>query len=151
MKHYGTHFTKFKFQLRDIVENGVFKMDKILSLFLHDTTEHLVCSTAEFLSFEIFNILSNFNEPNILFVPQRVQAIGYIPLVTITGINILATYLKSSHCNSFEEQAPVDFIYRCPIFKWVAETWIHDSVSGYSPSNGWQASHPLVHVHSPFP
>ena len=37
----------------------------------------------------------------------------------ITG----ATILWSSHCNSFEDQAPVDFIYGCLIFKWVAVTW----------------------------
>ena len=30
---------------------------------------------------------------------------------------------KSSHCNSFEDQAPVDEIYGCPIFKGAAETW----------------------------
>ena len=33
-------------------------------------------------------------------------------------------------CNSFEDRAPVDFIYGCPIFKWVAETWPHDRVPG---------------------
>ena len=37
-----------------------------------------------------------------------------------------ALSFESSHCNSFEDRAPVDFIYGCPIFKWVAETWLHD-------------------------
>ena len=31
---------------------------------------------------------------------------------------ILVPYLPSqSHCNSLEDWAPIDFIYRCPIFK----------------------------------
>ena len=29
---------------------------------------------------------------------------------------------KTTHCNSLEDGAPVDFIYGCPIFKWIAET-----------------------------
>ena len=37
---------------------------------------------------------------------------------------------KSSHCNSFEDRAPVDSIYGCPIIKWVAETWPHDNSQG---------------------
>ena len=37
---------------------------------------------------------------------------------------------KTIHCNSFEDQAPVDEIYGCPIFKWVAVTWIHGRVPG---------------------
>ena len=32
---------------------------------------------------------------------------------------------KSSHCNSFEDGAPVDFIDGCPTFKWVLKTWPH--------------------------
>ena len=35
---------------------------------------------------------------------------------------------KLSHCNSFEDQAPVDEIYGCPIFKRVAESWLHGRV-----------------------
>ena len=35
---------------------------------------------------------------------------------------------KSCHYNSFEDQAPVDFIYRCLIFKWVPEISLHDRV-----------------------
>ena len=27
-------------------------------------------------------------------------------------------------CNSFKDRAPVDEIYACPIFKWVAVTWL---------------------------
>ena len=40
-----------------------------------------------------------------------------------------ALYL--GHCNSFEDRAPEDEIYGCPIFKWVAVTWLHDRVPGY--------------------
>ena len=32
--------------------------------------------------------------------------------------------------NSFEDWAPIDFIYGCPIFNWVAETWLEDSAPG---------------------
>ena len=39
-------------------------------------------------------------------------------------------WVKSSHCNWFEDHAPVDFVL---IFKWVAETWFHDTVPGYQP------------------
>ena len=35
---------------------------------------------------------------------------------------------NSHHCNSFEDWAPVDFIYGCPIFKWVTQTLTHDRV-----------------------
>ena len=37
-------------------------------------------------------------------------------------VNNSLTHLKSSLCNSFKDQAPVDFIYGCLIFKWLAET-----------------------------
>ena len=37
---------------------------------------------------------------------------------------------KWSHCNSFEDRAPVDEIYGCPIFEWVAGTWLKDRVPG---------------------
>ena len=36
----------------------------------------------------------------------------------------------SSHGNSFEDRTPVDFIYGCPIIKWIAETWLHDKIPG---------------------
>ena len=36
----------------------------------------------------------------------------------------------SSHSNSFEDWAPADSIYGCPIFKWVAVTWLHGRVPG---------------------
>ena len=48
--------------------------------------------------------------------------IQYVVLVAITGTAVLVPYLKLSLCNSFEDQAPVNFIYRCPVFKWVTET-----------------------------
>ena len=31
--------------------------------------------------------------------------------------------LKSNHCNAFEDWLPIDFIYHCPIFIWVAVIW----------------------------
>ena len=50
-------------------------------------------------------------------------------LVAITGTTLLSLF-KSSHCNSFEDGAPVDFIYGCPICKWVAESWLYDRIPG---------------------
>ena len=38
--------------------------------------------------------------------------------------------MPTSHCNSFEDRAPVNFIYGCPISKWVAMTWFHSRVPG---------------------
>ena len=46
-------------------------------------------------------------------------------------VNVLSVPFKSSLSNSFEYWAPVDEIYRCPIFKWVAETWPHCMVPLY--------------------
>ena len=42
----------------------------------------------------------------------------HITLEAITDITNLVWYFKSSLCDLFE-----DWIYGCPIFKWVAETW----------------------------
>ena len=42
------------------------------------------------------------------------------------GRLFLCPIFKCSHCNSFEEWAPVEFIYGCPIFRWVVGTWLHD-------------------------
>ena len=33
-----------------------------------------------------------------------------------------------NHRNSFENRTPADFICGCPIFKWVAATWLHASI-----------------------
>ena len=56
--------------------------------------------------------------------------IGHVTLVAIVGTTILVPksslffMSKSSHCNSFGDWAPADFIYDFPIFKWIAETWL---------------------------
>ena len=38
--------------------------------------------------------------------------------------------MQSSLSNSFEDRAPVDEIYGCPISKWVAETWPRTQAPG---------------------
>ena len=53
----------------------------------------------------------------------RSMSIGYVTLVAITGTTVLVSCLLSLG-NSFEDQAPVDEICGCLIFKWVAETWL---------------------------
>ena len=49
---------------------------------------------------------------------------GVYRLAAIAGILSWHSVLQPSHCNSFEDRAPVDFIYGCPIFKRVAVTWL---------------------------
>ena len=39
-------------------------------------------------------------------------------------------WVKQNLCYTFEDEASVDFIYRCRIFKWVAKTWLHNRVPG---------------------
>ena len=56
----------------------------------------------------------------------RLHPIGHVTLVAITGTMILVPiFLSQSHCSSFEYWIPVDFIYRfiyrCTIFKWIAD------------------------------
>ena len=60
-------------------------------------------------------------------------AIGNVTLAAITGIIVQAAYLRLSHCNLFEDRVPADFIYRYPIFKWVAEFLLHGRVLDYHP------------------
>ena len=48
-------------------------------------------------------------------------------LVAITGTVTLMSCFRSSHCNSFEDRAPVDFIYRSPN---ELQTLSHDRVPG---------------------
>ena len=56
--------------------------------------------------------------------------LGMLPWWPLLGILSWYPIFKSRHCNSFEDQAPVNFIYGCLIFKWVAVTWLHDRVPG---------------------
>ena len=48
-------------------------------------------------------------------------------------LELLSWYpvMWSSLCKSSEDRAPVDFIYGCLIFKWIAETWFKDEAPGY--------------------
>ena len=54
------------------------------------------------------------------------------------------TLSSSSHCNSFEDLAPVDFIYGCQIFKWVAVAWLKETIvhQDCSPGNNCQSDMP---------
>ena len=40
-------------------------------------------------------------------------------------------FFKSSQCNPSEDRAPVDFIYGCPIFEWVAVTCLTERAPEY--------------------
>ena len=48
---------------------------------------------------------------------------GMLPWWPLLGLPTLYPIIESSHCNSFEDQVPVDFIYGYLIFKWVAVAW----------------------------
>ena len=62
--------------------------------------------------------------------------------------NVLSWCLifKLSLCDSFEDQAPVDFIYGCPIFKWIAQTWPDDRVPGYQPKQWLLCDRPCCFI-----
>ena len=55
-----------------------------------------------------------------------------------------ALFFESSHCKLFGDQALVDEIYGCLIFKWVSETWQHDRVRIKAPAIAarWHAQFP---------
>ena len=76
------------------------------------------------------------------FLEVRLELGMSVTLVAIIGTTILGSF-KSSLCNSFENRAPINEIYGCPIFRW----WRLDSMRGYqdrSPSNGHQVTRPII-------
>ena len=58
------------------------------------------------------------------------------------------TVMLSSLCNSFEDRAPVDGIYGCPIFTWVAVTWLKTGAADKdcSPSNDHRGD--MLYLHN---
>ena len=54
--------------------------------------------------------------------PCTTQEIGHATWRPLLGLLSWCPCFMQRHCNSFEDRAPVDFIYGCPIFKWVAAT-----------------------------
>ena len=42
---------------------------------------------------------------------------------------LLYSLMHLSLCNAYEHRASVEEIYMCPIFTWVAETWLYDKVA----------------------
>ena len=61
------------------------------------------------------------------------MVIGHVTvtLVVVTGASIL---VPASHRHSFEDQALIDEIYGCLVLRWVAETWLPDSLTVASPA-----------------
>ena len=59
-------------------------------------------------------------------------------LVVVMGLSHSDIVIESSHCNSFEDQAPaaVGKIFECPVFKWVAAGI--SSLHGCSALTAWQ-------------
>ena len=73
------------------------------------------------------------------FVQRIIMDLEGVSIGPFTGFHGLGPFpdmFKSSHCNSLEDGAPVDFIYGCPVFKWVAETWLMTEYQDNSPNNG---------------
>ena len=62
-------------------------------------------------------------------------SMGYVTQHPFLGLLSWYPVMWSSLCNSFQDQAPVDFIYGCLIFKWVAVSWFLDRALGKYPSN----------------
>ena len=52
------------------------------------------------------------------------QQFDMAPWRPLSGLLFWCPIFKWSHCNSFEDGPPVDFIYGWPIVKWVAEIWL---------------------------
>ena len=55
------------------------------------------------------------------------------PWQPLMGLLSWCPIFISSDCTSFEDQAPVDEIYGCLIFKWGAVTWLHDRLPEWYP------------------
>ena len=60
----------------------------------------------------------------------REFTIGRAAWQVLQGLLSWYPIMWSSPCNWFEDQAPVDFIYGCLIFKWVVVTWFKDRAPG---------------------
>ena len=71
--------------------------------------------------------------PVMLMISYNMGPVTQWPLLGLPSSYLVTL---SSLCNSFEDEAPVDEtpvdeIYGCPIFKWVAETWLKDRAPGW--------------------
>ena len=77
---------------------------------------------------------------------KNVPKQGMSPWWPLPGLLFRFPILKSNHCNSFEDWAPVDEIYGCPIFKWVAVAWLQDKYEDSSYSNRHQVDMPYLLV-----
>ena len=62
--------------------------------------------------------------------PSVLLWIGHVSRWPLLGLLILCPVCKSSHCISFEDWVPVDFIYGYPILRWDSDEiqWLHDDV-----------------------
>ena len=56
-------------------------------------------------------------------LPEYYSWLDWFADLSFPGL-LTGAIFKSSHGNSFEDRAPVDFIYGCPIFKWVVKSWL---------------------------
>ena len=52
------------------------------------------------------------------------------PWWSLQGLLSKRQIFMSCHCKSFDDRVPVYFTYWCPIFKYFAETWLHDRARG---------------------
>ena len=58
--------------------------------------------------------------------------IAYLCASYIRGFTVFfSPVMWLSLCDSFQDRAPVDEIYGCPIFKWEAATWLPERVPGW--------------------
>ena len=67
----------------------------------------------------------------------------YVVWLPLLGLLSWCPIFKSSHYNSFEDRAPVDFIYWCPIYKWAAEIRLRTTIP--SMVGGWHMDRRCLH------
>ena len=80
-------------------------------------TSHVVCLICPCNRRSVLRIISTFT----FYIHY-----GMSPWQSWLGLLSLSPILRPSYCSSFESEVPVDFIYTCLIFKWIAVTWLHD-------------------------
>ena len=98
---------------------------QVMSLYHQATSHYLTYFSANVDSDIYHHMVSLGHKWSLTELPSRVTPTGH---VIVTLVAIIVTFILVP-----------DFIYGCPIFKWVAETWLHDRVPGLycSPSSIW--------------
>ena len=81
------------------------------------------------LSWSLFGLMSSTCQTNdaSYFTSHKWNMSPWWPLLELLS---WCPIFKWSLCKSSKDGAPIDEIYGCHIFEWVAETWLNDRVPG---------------------